>query len=351
MYQFKIGKKKISEKSPIYIIAEAGVNHNGSLSKAKKLIDIAVKAKADAVKFQTFKAENIIVPKGPKAKYHIETTGSNKSLSWFNLLKSQEISLNMHKELIKYCNKKKITFLSTAYDQDSAILLNKLKIPAFKIASTDNDNYPFISFMKKFNKPIILSTAMSTFEEVKFAYRLLKKNNFEKFSIMQCTGSYPTKIENTNLNVIDQYKKNFKCPIGFSDHTEGSTAAICAVAKHIKIIEKHFTISKKLNGPDHRMSLEPKELIEYIKSIRLAEKSLGMKNKQILLSEKENKKKLKKSLVAKRFIKKGQKISRNLIDIKRPGNGIRPKDIKKVLGKKTNCNIKENTILNINMLY
>ncbi|MDC0608477.1 N-acetylneuraminate synthase family protein [Candidatus Pelagibacter ubique] len=351
MFHFKIDKKKISEKSPIYIIAEAGVNHNGSLSKAKKLIDIAVKAKADAVKFQTFKAENIIVPKGPKAKYHIETTGSNKSLSWFNLLKSQEISLSMHKELIRYCKKKKITFLSTAYDQDSATLLDKLKIHAFKIASTDNDNYPFISFMKKFKKPIILSTAMSTFEEVKFAYQLLKKFNFKKFSIMQCTGNYPTKIENANLNVIDQYKKYFKCPIGFSDHTEGSTAAICAVAKGVKIIEKHFTISKKLNGPDHRMSLEPKELIKYIKSIRIAEKSLGMTDKKILLSEEENKKKLKKSLVAKKFIKKGQRISRSLIDIKRPGHGIRPKDIKKILGKKTNCNIKEHTILNINMLY
>lgn len=310
MFHFEIDKKKISEKSPIYIIAEAGVNHNGSLSKAKKLIDIAVKAKADAVKFQTFKAENIIVPKGPKAKYHIETTGSNKSLSWFNLLKSQEISLSMHKELIKYCKKKKITFLSTAYDKDSATLLDKLKIHAFKIASTDNDNYPFISFLKKFKKPIILSTAMSTFEEVKFAYQLLKKFNFKKFSIMQCTGNYPTKIENTNLNVIDQYKKYFKCPIGFSDHTEGSTAAICAVAKGVKIIEKHFTISKKLNGPDHRMSLEPKELIEYIKSIRIAEKSLGMTDKKILLSEEENKKKLKKSLVAKKFIKKGQRISK-----------------------------------------
>ena len=349
MYQLKIDKKKINKESPIYIIAEAGVNHNGSLSKAKKLIDIAVKAKADAVKFQTFKTENIIIPKGPKARYHVETTGNDRSLSWFNLLKSQEISLNMHKELIKYCKKKKITFLSTAYDQESAILLNKLKIDAFKIASTDNDNYPFISFLKKFKKPIILSTAMSTFEEVKFAYQLLKKFNFKRFSIMQCTGSYPTTLENANLNVIDQYRKHFKCPIGFSDHTEGSAAAICAVGKGVKIIEKHFTISKKLKGPDHRMSLEPKELIDYIKSIRLAEKALGMTNKKILLSEIENKKKLKKSLVAKKLIKKGQTIYKDLIDIKRPGHGIRPADIKKILGKKSICNIKENTILKINM--
>ena len=349
MFEIVINKKKINKNSPVYIIAEAGVNHNGSLIKAKKLIDIAVKAKADAIKFQTFKTENIIIPKGPKAKYHIETTGSDKSLSWFKLLKSQEISIKMHKELIKYCKKKKITFLSTAYDQESATLLNSLKIDAFKIASTDNDNYPFILFLKKFNKPIILSTAMSTFEDVKLAYKLLRKSNFKKLSIMQCTGNYQTMIHNANLNVIDKYKKEFKCPIGFSDHTEGTVAGICAVAKGVKIIEKHFTISKKLKGPDHRMSLEPEELINYIKSIRFAEKSLGMFEKKIIPSEIENKKKLKKSLVSRKFIKKGQKISKNLIDIKRPGNGIRPIEMKKILGKSVNCDIKKNVTLKFDM--
>lgn len=350
MYQIIIDKKKINKNSPTYIIAEAGVNHNGSLIKAKKLIDVAANAKADAVKFQTFKTENIIIPKGPKAKYHIETTGNDKSLSWFDLLKSQEISNKMHKELIKYCKRKKITFLSTAYDEESAILLNNLGIKAFKIASTDNDNYPFISFLKKFNKSIILSTAMSSFKDVKLAYKILKKSKFKKFCIMQCTGNYPTKINNANLNVIDQYKKNFKCPIGFSDHTEGSTAAICAVAKGAKIIEKHFTLSKKLKGPDHRMSLEPEELKNYIKSIRDAEMSLGMNEKKIIFSEIENKKKLKKSLVSKINIKKGQKITKSLISIKRPGNGIRPIEISKILGKIAKYNIKKNMLLKFKML-
>lgn len=345
MYQLKIENKKININSPIYVIAEAGVNHNGSIKKAKKLIDIAVKAKADAVKFQTFKAENIIIPEGPKAKYHIETTGSDKKLSWFDLLKSQEISKKMHIELIKYCKKKKITFLSTPYDVDSATLLNKLKINAFKIASTDNDNYPFISFLKKFKKPIILSTAMSNFEEVKLAYRTLKSSKFKNFAIMQCTGNYPTKIENINLNVIDNYIKNFKCPIGFSDHSTDTTAAIAAVGKGVKIIEKHFTLNKKLNGPDHRMSLEPDELINYIKEIRRAEKALGIYQKKVIKSEIENRKKLKKSLVASRDILKGQKISRNMIDIKRPAYGLRPIEMNRIIGKKAKIKIKKFTVL------
>tara|TARA_B100001121_G_C18630947_1_gene594339 strand:+ start:100 stop:1155 length:1056 start_codon:yes stop_codon:yes gene_type:complete len=345
MFQLKIENKKININSSIYIIAEAGVNHNGSIKKAKKLIDIAVKAKADAVKFQTFKAENIIIPKGPKAKYHIETTGSDKKLSWFDLLKSQEISKKMHIELIKYCKKKKITFLSTPYDEDSATLLNKLKVSAFKIASTDNDNYPFITFLKKFKKPIILSTAMSDFKEVKLAYKILKSSNFKNFSIMQCTGNYPTKIENINLNVIDNYIKNFKCPIGFSDHTIDATAAIAAVGKGVKIIEKHFTLSKKLNGPDHRMSLEPSELIHYIKEIRKAEKALGTYQKKVINSEIENRKKLKKSLVASKNILKGQKIYKDMIDIKRPAYGLRPIEMNTIIGKKARIKINKYTVL------
>lgn len=349
MYQLKIENKKINSNSPVYIIAEAGVNHNGSISKAKKLIDVAVKAKADAVKFQTFKAENIIIPKGPKAKYHIETTGTDKKLSWFELLKSQEISKKMHIELIKYCKRKKITFLSTPYDVDSANLLKKLNLSAFKIASTDNDNYPFILYLKKFNMPIILSTAMSNFDEVKLAYITLKSSNFKKFAIMQCTGNYPTKIENTNLNVIDKYKKEFKCPIGFSDHTHGCAAAVAAVGKGVKIIEKHFTLNKKLKGPDHRMSLEPLELINYIREIREAEKALGDFNKKVIKSEIENRKKLKKSLVSSKDILKGQTIKKSMVQIKRPAYGLRPKDFNKIIGKKARYRIKKDTVLKINM--
>jgi N,N'-diacetyllegionaminate synthase len=345
MYEFKIENKKVSNKSPIYIIAEAGVNHNGSIAKGKKLIDIAVKAKADAIKFQTFKADNIIIPKGPKAKYHIQTTGTDKKLSWLSLLKLQEISEKMHVELIKYCKKKKITFLSTPYDEDSALLLNKLKISAFKVASTDNDNYPFIKFLKKLKKPIILSTAMSSMQEIEKAYKLLKSSNFKSFAIMQCTGNYPTKIKNVNLNVIDEYKKKFKCPIGFSDHTLDATSAIASVAKGVKIIEKHFTISKKLYGPDHRMSLEPDELIEFVKEIRKAEQSLGGQKKIVIKSEIENRKKLKKSLVAVKNILKGEVIKYKLIDIKRPAYGLRPAELNKIIGKKAKKSIKKDTIL------
>ena len=350
MKKIKIGNKIIGDHKPVFIIAEAGVNHNGSLKNGKKLIDIAVKAKADAVKFQSFIADNIIIPKGPKAKYHIETTGSNKEQSWYDLLKSQEMSLRMHSELIKYCKRKKIIFLSTPYDEESAEILNKFNIAAFKIASTDNDNYPFLKFLTKFKKPIIISTAMSNLQDVKDAYKVMNRYNNNGFAFLQCTGNYPSKVSDSNINVIKTYKKILNCPVGYSDHTQNNTSAILSVAHGAKIIEKHFTINKKMYGPDHRMSLSPSELINFVNSIREAEKALGQNKKIILTSEVLNKSKLKKSLVAGQLIKAGQLITKNMIKIKRPATGIRPKYLSIVVGKKAKKDIRENQILKKNMI-
>ena len=257
-------KIKISETDKCFIIAEAGVNHNGSISLAKKLIDIAVEAKADAVKFQTFLAEEIILRKAPKARYHIETTGSDNKQSWFNLLRTQEINYKMHKEIIKYCKQKKIIFMSTPYDKKSADLLDKLGMEIFKIASTDSNNHQLIDHISKKNKPVILSTAMSNMAEVEKSVKILKKNLKNKFILMQCTGSYPAPATDANLMVIQSYKKKFNCIVGYSDHVMDNKVALGSIAIGAKCFEKHITVNKKLKGPDHRVSMEKKDFVRLV---------------------------------------------------------------------------------------
>ena len=327
--KIKIENKIIGEESDVFYIAEAGVNHNGSIKIAKKLVDIAKKSGADAIKFQSFIADEKIVPKGPKAKYHIETVG--KSLSWYDLLKKQEMSLSMHKALIKYCKKKKIIFLSTPYDYRSALLLNNLGVKAFKIASTDNDNFPLIKKIINFKKTIIVSTAMTSFREVKEIVKFFKKNKFRKYVILQCTGNYPSKISDANLKVIKKYKDTFNCLVGYSDHTPDNLSSIASLGFGAKIIEKHFTLNKKMWGPDHRMSLSPHDLIKSAQEIRLVEKSIGKGKKEILPSEKANRKKLKKFDFLQKY-EKNEKLKLEHIKIKRPGTGIRPKFINKIIG-------------------
>ena len=351
MKKIKIGNKFIGENQPIFFIAEAGVNHNGSLELAKKLIDVAKDAGADAVKFQSFLADEINLPNSPKSTYHIETTGDDKKQTWMELLKTQEISKEMHLELIKYCNKKEIIFLSTPYDEKSSNLLNDLGISAFKIASTDTNNYKLLTHIAKKNKPIILSTAMSTEEEVKESVDLLLNNNVNEIVLMQCTGSYPTKLEDSNLNVIKTYRKLFnnKCLYDYSDHTESYINPVAASTMGISMYEKHFTLDKKLPGPDHRMSLDPNELKKTIKLIRETESSLGKFKKTVLKCEIENREKLRKSLVARLDILKGTKVTKDFLTSKRPGTGIPPSEIDKIIGKVAQKNITKNSILKRDM--
>ncbi len=339
-------KKKIGHNQPCFIIAEAGVNHNGSLKLAKKLVDIAVAAKADAVKFQTFVAEEIILKKAPKARYHVETTGSNKKLSWFDLLKSQEISLKMHKEIIKYCKKKKIIFISTPYDRQSVDLLDKLGVKIFKIASTDNNNIQLIKYICKKKKPVILSTAMTDFKDVILGYKILKKYLKNNFAIMQCTGSYPAPLYQANLNVINTYKKKLKCLVGYSDHVANDTAAIVAASMGIHCYEKHITVNKKLPGPDHRASCDKSEFTKIVKKIREIEKILGSKDKIVQNCEKKNVSKLKKFLVASKNIKKNDKLSDKNITFKRTGGkGMSASKYFEIVGKKAKRNFKRNSVI------
>ena len=345
--EFKIADKNIGYGHSVFVIAEAGVNHNGSIDLGKKLIDEAVNAGADAVKFQTFTAHELNTKEAPKSTYHIETTGSDKDESWFELLKTQEISYDMHIELINYCKKNNIIFLSTPYGMKSADLLEDLDVPAFKIASTDTNNIPLLKYIAKKKRPMILSSAMSNMKEVKEAINAVKDFGLDDVAMLQCTGNYPSKLSDSNLRVIKTYIKELNCIVGYSDHTPDMINPIAATIMGAKIYEKHFTLDKSLPGPDHRMSLDPLELKQTVELIRKAEISLGSDTKQVLNNEKENRLKLRKSIVSIVDINKNDIIRENMIGIKRPGTGLPPKEFENVCGKKAKSFIPKDTVIDI----
>ena len=345
MRTFKISNLEIGNSKRPFIIAEAGVNHNGSIKIAKKMIDVAAKAGADAVKFQSFLTDEIILKKAPKATYHKRTTGSDKELSWYDLLKSQEMNFKMHVELIKHCKKRKILFLSTPYDEKSSDILERLGIKAFKIASTDNNNVKLLKHIAIKKIPIILSTGMMDEKTLKQSIKVINKSGNKKIALLQCTSNYPCRIKDAHLGLIQEFKKKFKIPVGFSDHTEGDFASIIATTLGASIIEKHFTLNKKLPGPDHIMSLNPIELSQFISKIKNIFVSLGSNSKKVLDCEKENFFKLKKSLVSCKLIKKGNKINESMITAKRPGTGITANKLNLIIGKKAKEDIPKNKTL------
>jgi len=348
--EFNIQDKVIGDDHPVFFIAEAGVNHNGSIKQGRKLVDIAVEAGADAVKFQTFKTENIITPDAPKSTYHVETTGGDRKQTWFELLKTQEMSRDMHVNLIEYCKDKGIIFLSTPYDEESANLLEELDVPAFKIASTDTNNIPLLRYIACKGRPMILSSAMATMVEVEKAIAAVRNEGLKNVVILQCTGNYPAKLSDSNLRVIQTYRKKLHCIVGYSDHTPDLINPVAATAIGAKVYEKHFTIDKNLPGPDHRMSLNPEELKKTVQAIRNTELALGSYEKRVLSGEEENRTKLRKSIVTNTNIRKNQTITREMIAIKRPGNGIPPAEVENILGKKTKVNISSGSVLTYEMI-
>jgi len=329
-------------KKKTLIIAEAGVNHNGNLKIAKKLIDAAKKCGADYVKFQTFDPNLITTPETDLAPYQKKIKlGETKQIK---MLQKLSLTNDNFQELYLYCKKKKIKFLSSPFDIESInFLKNRIKMDFYKVPSGEINNYPYLKFLGKLNKKILLSTGMSKLKEINFALRTLvnsgtKRNNI---TIMHCISDYPTNIKDVNLKFIETLKKISK-NVGFSDHTMGNLPAILAVALEVKIIEKHFTLNKKMKGPDHAMSLDINEFKTFVKKIRDAELILG-KNKKILTKgEKILKNFARKSLVAKNFIKKGEKFSKFNITTKRPGDGKSPILWNKIIGKKATKNFKKN---------
>jgi N-acetylneuraminate synthase len=314
---------KIGKGNPVFIIAEAGVNHNGDISKAKELIDAAVEAGVDAVKFQTFNTDKLTTKKAPKADYQNETTDKNESQ--YDMLKKLELSKEEHIILKEYCEKKNINFMSTPFSLDTVDLLEEINIDIYKIGSSDTNNLPLLKYIAQKNKPIILSTGMSTLTEVSEAVDTILNTGNDKLVLLHCVSNYPAEYENVNLKAMDTMKNAFNIETGYSDHTLGVEVPIAAAARGAAVIEKHFTLDKNMEGPDHKASLNPKELKNMVQSIRNIESSLGNGKKEPTKNEKKNLKTVRKSLVSNKALEKGSKIQIEDIDIKRPGTGIEPK--------------------------
>lgn len=341
----KIGNSIVSESSRVFIIAEAGVNHNGDMKIAKKLIDTASDARADAVKFQAFKAERLILKDVAKAPYQLETSEDGESQ--FAMLKKLEITKEQVRELKKYCQSKNIIFLITAFDDYSLETLDEFNLPAYKIASTDITNLPFLKRVAKKKKPIILSTGMAEFNEVEAVLKEICPLNND-IILLQCTANYPVPDEEINLNVINTYKEKFDILVGFSDHSAGVGAAPYAVAMGAKLVEKHFTLDKSLPGPDHKASLDPKELKQFVSTIKLVEKYLGSEIKTPTRSELETRKSLQKCFVASKEIRRGEILTEENIVTKRTGGkGISPIFYKNVMGKKAKRNYFKDEVITI----
>lgn len=329
----QIGTRSVGVGRRVFIIAEAGVNHNGDIKRALDLVDAAAEAGADAVKFQTFSADRLVTGLSPKATYQCETTDPKESQ--FEMLKKLELSEDAHRELKGRAEKHGMIFLSTPFDPESADLLEKLGVLAFKVGSGELTDIPLLKHIASKRRPMILSTGMSTMEEVTQAVRTVQKAGLEEIALLHCVSAYPAPWEDVHLLAM-QDLRNLGVPVGFSDHTQGFRVAPLAVACGADIIEKHLTLDRNLPGPDHRMSLEPKEFKDMVEEIREVEKVLG-KGKGIkhhMPSEKDTRAIARKSVVALVDIKKGCRLTREMLGIRRPGLGIQPSELESLIGRK-----------------
>ncbi len=330
-----------------YIIAEIGVNHNNDISLAKKLIDNAKSIGANAVKFQTFKAKNLVLPGTRKVKYQLKNLDDKED--HYQMIKKLELSYKDHKILFKYCKKKKIDFLSTPYDVESAKFLKKLGVKLFKTASADLIDYNLHKYLAKLKKPVIISTGMSTVNDVRRTINIYKKYKNLNISLLHCVSNYPCSLKSINLKAIQLLKK-FKFVVGYSDHSKDNLVSCLAVGIGSKIIEKHFTLNKNLKGPDHKASCDPNELKSLIKEIRKTEVIMGKKTKKIQPEELEMSKISKKSLYFNKNKKIKSKIkSSDLIPL-RPGLGVNPFFIYKFIGKKLKQNVKKNQLVKYSLV-
>lgn len=329
----------------VFIIAEAGVNHNGDINNAKKLIIKAKEAGADAVKFQTFKSDKVISKFAQKAEYQKETTGEKETQ--LEMVKKLELSYENFSELKKYCEEIGIVFMSTAFDFDSIDFLNSLKLKKWKIPSGEITNLPYLIKIAKIGKPIILSTGMSTMKDIENAIMALKENGSGAITVLHCTTEYPAPFNEVNLNAMNTIKKEFNVPIGYSDHTKGIEIPIAAVAMGATVIEKHFTLDRNMEGPDHKASLEPNELKAMVSAIRNVEVALGDGDKKPTESEKKNIAIARKSIIAKQKIRKGEVFTEENLTVKRPGNGISPMKWFEVIGRPSSRDFEEDELIKL----
>lgn len=328
----------------VFVIAEAGVNHNGDLNLAFKLIDAAKRAGADVVKFQSFKADKLVSTLIPKAGYQKQTTKKNETQ--YAMIKKLELTLEDHRALIKECKRKNIQFLSTPFDEESADLLEKLGVKIFKIPSGEITNIPFLEFLARKRKSLILSTGMANLLEVKEAVQSIFRSGNKKLTLLHCVTEYPAPFGQLNLKAIQTLSKEFNLPTGFSDHSLGIEAPIAAVSLGAVVIEKHLTLNRNLPGPDHKASLEPDEFKQMVQAIRRIEQALGDGKKRTMPCEKKYIDLVRKSVVAGKTILNGEKISTDNAAIKRPANGIQPKEFKKIIGRRVKRTIQADRVIN-----
>lgn len=343
----RIGTKLIGEKQPCFLIAEAGVNHNGSLAMAKQLVDVAAAAGVDAVKFQTFKTEGVVTDNVDIASYARKNIGKN--LTQRDMIKRYELPYEAFKQLKKYCDQKKIMFLSTPHSFDAIDFLEDF-VPAYKFGSGDLTNIPALRYAAKKHKPMLLGTGMATLKEVRSALRAIQAEGNSQIIVLHCTTNYPCSYEEVNLRAMLTMKHTLHCHVGYSDHTIGLTVPVMAATLGAVVLEKHFTLDKTLPGPDHKASLEPEELKHMVTAIRNAKDALGSSTKRPTATERDIMKLVRKSIVANQDIKKGAIIRRTMLDIKRPGTGLPPATLEKILGKKTTRAIQKDELIRLNMV-
>ena len=340
--------RKVIDPAHTFIIAEAGVNHNGRLGLAKKLVDAAVHAGADAVKFQAFKAERLTSSHAPKAAYQKKTTGAKESQ--LDMLRRLELSERQHAALADYCIKKGILFLSSPFDEESADSLDRLNVPLFKIPSGEITNLPFLAHIARKKKPIILSTGMSDLREIDRAVKVIRATGNERIALLHCVSNYPAAPETINLRAMETMRKKFKLPVGYSDHSEGSEIALAAVALGAVIVEKHFTLDRTMAGPDHRASIEPAELKTLVAGIRKVGQALGSGIKKPDASELDTARVARKSLVAACPITGGTVLTREMITLKRPGTGLPAEKLLQLIGRRTNRPLAQGELFSLNTL-
>lgn len=343
-----IAGREVGMGRPCFIIAEAGVNHNGSLSAARQLIDVAVRAGADAVKFQTFKAERLATPDAPKAQYQLRNTGAAESQ--YEMLQRLELSEDAHRELMAYCAERGILFMSTPFDEESADFLDELGVAVFKLPSGEITNLPFVGHVARKGKPLIVSTGMASLKEVETTVQTIEACANSSFILLHCVSNYPAGHEDANLRAMRTMEETFKVAVGYSDHTLGVEVALASVALGACVIEKHFTLSRDLPGPDHRASLEPDELAAMVRGIRIVEAALGHGRKEPAASEAEIAAVARRSLVASRDLEAGTELTETMIAIRRPGTGLPAAMLSEIVGRRLRVPLRAGALLTLEML-
>lgn len=343
MNSISLAGRSIGKNEPVFIIAEAGVNHNGSLKLAKEMVIRAKEAGADCVKFQTFKAERVVTKNAPKAAYQLKTTPTTESQ--LEMLKKLELSFADYEEIIAVCRQHDIIFISTPYSPEDVDFLSKLPVPAFKIASGQIVEPAFLEYVAGKSLPVLLSTGMATLEEVGAAVGLIQKTGNNSLLILQCSTNYPTISEDVNLRAMTTMERAFGLNVGYSDHTQSEVACIASVAMGACLIEKHFTLDKSLPGPDHSCSADPSEFRALVQKIRETEKILGSGRKEPTEAEKINMPGMRRSIVSKQPIKAGTLITRELLEFKRPATGILPGLLGDVIGTTARIDIPKDVLI------